>query len=197
MNREFFFYKSYVTDVKDFFTEKQYREYVEAIIYYGVTGSYHIEDASILPAFIQRKASIDASQARYKSSKINGRKGGRPRTITKGEIIEALKLGLGYENNIKEVADFFGCSERTILRRFNKQELEELIKMAEIRRHVQRNNNLSRCGSKYDYFFILCDAFGIKNNYMKYFAYQPFWRGHKWEHGYCPNNKKKGGTENV
>lgn len=173
MNREFFFYKSYVTDVEGYFTETQYREYIDAIIHYGVTGTYHIGDSSILPAFMQRKASIDSSLMRYKRAVINGKKGGRKRAVTKAEIINALMLGVSCDGDIEDLAKYFRCSERTILRRFNRKELEELIEMAGIRRHVQGSNRYSRYGSKYDQFLFLCDVYGIKNDYGKYFTYLP------------------------
>lgn len=188
MRREFFFYKSYITDVEGCFTEKQYREYIEAIISYGVTGSCQIEDPHILPAFIQRKASIDASLDRYKRAVINGKKGGRKITITKDEIIEALKLGV----LVEDLPRFFRCSERTITRRFTKEEFEQLNTLVELRRYVQRSNrNFSKGGSpkdgeptKFDCFLLMCDMYGIKSDYLEYFRYLPRHSGHKWEYGY-------------
>lgn len=188
MNREFFFYRSYITDVEGCFTEKQYREYLEAIISYGVTGTYQIDDPYILPIFIQRKASIDASQSRYMRAVINGRKGGRKLQVKKWEIIEALKLGV----LVEDLPRFFGCSEKTISRRFSKQELEQLVMLREIRVYVQRNNrnySTEKSGkgcdlTKYDYFLEVCDEYGIESDYLEYFRYLPRHSGHKWEFGY-------------
>lgn len=189
MKRAFFFYKSYVTDVEGCFTEAQYREYIDAIILYGVTGECEIKDHNILPAFIQRRESIDASLMRYKRAVINGKKGGRKKSITKGEIIEAIKLGVAYEGDAKDLAQFFGCSERTILRRFNRKELEKLIKMAEIRRIVGRYRRLPRgFVTKYDFFLMACDIAEIESDYKRYFKYLPRLSGHKWEYGYRPND---------
>lgn len=194
MNRVFFFYKSYITDVEGCFTEKQFREYLNAVISYGVTGTCQIEDSSILPAFIQRKASIDASLARYERAVINGKKGGRKKRITKEMIIEALKIGVPVEN----LARFFKCSEKTISRRFSKLEFEELNMLQELRFEVQRDNRIYNChyrGShlprnympKSELFLMACDEYGIKSDYIKYFKYLPRLNGHKWMYGYHPD----------
>lgn len=195
MDREFFFYKGYITDVAGCFTEKQYREYLEAIISYGVTGTYKIDDPYILPVFIQRKASIDASQARHKRAVINGKKGGRKIKITKWEILEALKLGL----SVEELPQFFGCSEKTISRRFSRQEYEQLMMLVELRIEVQRDNSLFPVGdygkchmTKYDHFLELCAEHGIKSDYLKYFKFLPRLSGHKWAYGYRRDDEKEG-----
>ena len=58
---------------------------------------------------------MGATNLRYRRSISNGRKGGRKRTFSNEELIQAIKeQGLKSQ---KELAEYFGCSVRTIARR--------------------------------------------------------------------------------
>lgn len=180
MKQQFFFYKSYVTDVEGCFTEAQYREYLEAIISYGVTGTFQIEDPCVLSAFTQRRASIDASQSRYERAVKNGKKGGRKPQLTGYGIARVLVADIVSEPYPASLAEFFGCSEKTILRKFSKEELADMVELAELKRdarHYERYfDRYSRCGfTDEDKFLFLCDILGpSRSTYLaKYFVSKP------------------------
>ena len=141
MLSEFYFYTSYVEWARKALTGDLFYMLLEAIIYYGTTGTCEIESPVVVAVFTQMRYSINASKQRYERAKTNGAKGGRPSVSTRAEIrlfiFEMIrKFGCV---TYKDLVDYYGCSKRTVLRMCSKEYIESLIKEMEDRFWIYQN----------------------------------------------------------
>ncbi len=122
----FFFYDRYVVAIKSLPTAEQRAELIQAILSYGTEGDrglFQIKDITVGALFISLKASIRASQKRYKSSIIDGSKGGRPGKCSRKLVVELAKRG----NPVPEdIAHILRCTVRTVLRYATRDEIYDI-----------------------------------------------------------------------
>ena len=111
----FFCYDDYLKAGKELLSPEQYREYLYVITELGCGRECQVDDPDIQLLLTDVLPAMGATNLRYRRSISNGRKGGRKRTFSNEELIRAIK-----EQGIKsqkELAEYFGCSVRTIARR--------------------------------------------------------------------------------
>lgn len=84
-----------------------------AIVNYGIYEEYDKSNPMINMAMIPIVKGIDNAHNRYEKAVANGKKGGRSTKIDLEEVYNK-KVETGWKN--KELAEFFGVSERTIQR---------------------------------------------------------------------------------
>lgn len=111
----FFCYKHYGDIAKEVLNPEQYKEYLVALMELGWNKSSESHDPVIRMCLRQAAASMDASDRRYKRSVRNGKRGGRPRIFTDDELIDVILDT--HMTSSKELAKYFECSVRTIVRR--------------------------------------------------------------------------------
>ena len=103
-----------------------------AIVNYGIYEEYDKSNPMINMAMIPIVKGIDNAHNRYEKAIANGKKGGRSTKIDLEEVYNK-KVETGWKN--KELAEFFGVSERTIqryLKEFgDRKRAEELLKILE------------------------------------------------------------------
>ena len=109
--RPFYFYRGYL-ELTQKLPEEYRNEFLTAIVTYGTEGTYTITDAALEAAFLQIKASIDASARRHEECREYGKRGGRPREINRDVVARYHNSGL----SISELSEVFRCSKRTIQR---------------------------------------------------------------------------------
>ncbi len=138
MKDAFPFYKRYVSDsIKNALTENQFWNYLEAVIYCGTNGEYHIEDPIVEAVFSQIKASIIASQKRYQRYIWYGEKGGCPEKYSRHDMVEVIRKYGCY--NCEDVAHYLGCSLKTVKRKISDREIEELCDSFRYARSMMRS----------------------------------------------------------
>jgi len=118
MNNDFLF-RVEMMEAMDSLPEKDQEQLLTSIIEYGCTGAYNtvspVVDA-MMKSFIP---GIDSSKQRYDLSILNGKKGGRPRSIN---YIDAfLRICEGRTNG--EIAREFGVSVDTVRRVLSRPDL--------------------------------------------------------------------------
>jgi len=121
----FYFYDFY-REYLSYLSGESRRQLLEAIIRYGtegIRGLYDIEDELAKVAFTGIKPSITASQKRYYKAKRTGRSGGRPERFPKKLFVMMATRGFC---TTEEMADFLGCSLKTVERKINNDEIDRL-----------------------------------------------------------------------
>lgn len=119
----FWCYKSYVYTAYDLLGQDQRCSLLYAIMRYGtegIRGLYEINDPEVALPFIQIKASIKASQNRYRNAQIDGSKGGRPEKYPRELFVELAKRGFG---SPEEISAYLGCSVRTVERKISRDKI--------------------------------------------------------------------------
>lgn len=115
---------SYVEGVREVLSTEQYREYLDCLVQLGLQEECTATDP-LVRAFLRDKAIfINRTNKNYERAKENGKKGGRGHLVTRKEI-EAVIEAYGAVR-IKDLASFFGVSERTISRYISQKEVKEL-----------------------------------------------------------------------
>lgn len=131
--------------------EKKAWDYIKAVMEYGLYGIEPDEDDDVwLYGLDSSFASIGAAQKRYDKAIENGKKGGRPQKCTVEQAVAAKAQGL----TNKEIAEKYGCSERTIenklrearLKESSYEKTEKTIEISEIssenlNKNINNNNN--------------------------------------------------------
>lgn len=115
-NNAFVFYRSFYEAIKNWSDDIRLQCY-DALTSYGLNGTYESDNQvvnSLMSVFIPN---IDAAQNRYDKAVENGKRGGRPSSISKEEIQELKAEG----KTQKQIADMLGISERTVRRYWNGQ----------------------------------------------------------------------------
>lgn len=128
-NNGFFMYNEYVQPAYKALSEKDFKDFVMAMVLYGTIGSY-LPISPLAEAFLlQVKPLIDKYDRKYTKAKKGGALGGRPPLVTN----EKIKNAIQYQNlsTIVELAEYFHCSTRTISRHIRKEEIEGLMKKTE------------------------------------------------------------------
>ncbi len=115
---------SHVEGARESLPPEKYREYLDCLVQLGLYGECHVEDP-LIRAFLRNVApSINKTNKKYEHAKECGKKGGRPKLVTRAEI-EAVIQAYGAVQ-IKDLADFFGVSAKTISRNITRKEIIEL-----------------------------------------------------------------------
>jgi hypothetical protein len=126
---KFFFYKSYF-DVKDSFPEEDMQwEYLKAVVTFGVTGTYQIENPIVKAVFVNVKEQIMHAKKQNAINTAIGKKGGRPRQVDRSMVKAFSEQGY----SVKEIAEVMQCSVRTVQRalQFKIYDMEEERLVAE------------------------------------------------------------------
>jgi AraC-like DNA-binding protein len=98
-------------------------EIAKQIIYYGVTGEITSEDPIVAGTVTGMCAAlINNSKKRYSNCVSNGKKGGKPEQFSLDDILNLQKQGLSEQ----EIADRLGCSIKTVQRKLEKAEEEDI-----------------------------------------------------------------------
>jgi len=126
----FVVYDSYLRTAREL-PDGDYERYVTAICEYGVFDKEPTWD-NISPknrpackmAFVQIRASLDASHDRYAASVENGKKGGRPKKYNEKDILAAIKMGGTKGLSARQIAKEIGCSRKTVDRAIKKEHLQ-------------------------------------------------------------------------
>lgn len=142
METSFFFYTSYAEWGRAGLTEDQYYMYLAAILYYGTTGTYEINDPAVESLFTQVRYSIDATKKRYEKAKRNGAKGGRPGISGPQMRLYAAQMScpMVHTDVTQEfLMEEYGCSKRTVQRKCPTDYLE---KLDEMRREREENTQI-------------------------------------------------------
>lgn len=115
MNNAFVFYKDYFDQIKlmEDSNPELVKDLLLAIVNYGIYEEYDKSNPMINMAMIPIVKGIDNAHNRYEKAVANGKKGGRSTKIDLEEVYNK-KVETGWKN--KELAEFFGVSERTIQR---------------------------------------------------------------------------------
>lgn len=141
--RGFFFRPEFAEIGKEVLSEEQYKEYLVALVELGCCWKLNLKDYEKDPYIClclhQVIPSMNATDRRYVLAKRNGKRGGRKRSFTDKELIEAIALhGLTKQ---KELAEYFGCHVRTIARR---------VKPSKVAEVYQNRKKLSALGVEID-----------------------------------------------
>lgn len=128
MNNSFVFYNTFYETYLalregDHDAQELARQYLEAVIEYGLTGEFDETNKIVLGMMQQVKFSISKAKDRYEVAKENGSKGGRPTKAKEDEVKELL----AQNKTAKEIAAILGCSERTAQRRIRDVKAQENI----------------------------------------------------------------------
>lgn len=111
----FFFRKEFAEIGKMGLTAEDYREFLFNLVEIACYGSSEVDNPYIRLCLNQVIPFVRAANRRYDLSIKNGKRGGRKRSFTDIELINAItQLGLSTQ---KELADHFKCTVRTIARR--------------------------------------------------------------------------------
>ena len=126
MNKSgFFCYKNYVIPAKTILNKDQYREYAVALLDLGIYGSSEVEDPLVAALLNQIAPHMNSNDRKYRHFQNCGKKGGRPRIVSRAEIENAVKQqGI---TTLGGLADHFQCSVRTISRYINKKEIRRFL----------------------------------------------------------------------
>lgn len=117
----FFCYKEYIEKPREVLTPEQYKEYAVGLLELGIYGQYEPTDI-IVAAFLEEKAAMmKATDRRYRHSVFCGKLGGRKQIFTDAELMNAVVTkGICTQQGL---ANYFGCSLRTIQRRITSKEI--------------------------------------------------------------------------
>lgn len=126
--RGFFFRPEFAEIGKEILSEEQYKDYLVALVELGCCWKLNLKDYEKDPYIClclhQVIPSMNATDRRYVLAKKNGKRGGRKRSFTDRELIEAItELGLTTQ---KELAEHFDCHVRTIARRVKPSKVAEV-----------------------------------------------------------------------
>lgn len=122
-NNAFVFYSSFEKAISEWSEDIQFQCY-KALISYGLNGTYESDNQvvnSLMSVFIPN---INAAQSRYDRAVENGKRGGRPSSISKEEIQELKAEG----KTQKQIAEMLGLSERTVQRYWNTTEHDKITR---------------------------------------------------------------------
>lgn len=126
MSAGFFFREEFVTGVKDILTPEQYKEYCTALVELGLRREYSVEDPIVRAFLYDKVASMNATDRHYKRCQTYGSWGGRKKIIKKTDLqfaICSLKI-----TTIKGLAEYFGCSTRTVNRYIKSADIQEMTR---------------------------------------------------------------------
>lgn len=123
-NECFLLRESHVEGPKEVLSLEKYREYLDYLVQLGLHGECYVKDPLIRALLRDVAVSINQTNKKYEHTKECGKKGGRPNLVTRAKI-EAVIEAYGTVS-IKDLADFFGVSARTINRYITRQEIIEL-----------------------------------------------------------------------
>ena len=122
----FFCYEEYGKMGREWLTESEYKDFLYALTEYGWRRPYDISNPKIALLIRQIAVSMNATDRRYKRSIYNGKLGGRERLFTDEKLFDAIER-LGTDRQ-KDLAEYFGCSVRTISRRINSKSYKKYRK---------------------------------------------------------------------
>ena len=123
-NKRFLIRASHVEGARESLPLEKYREYLDYLVRIGLGEECDVKDY-LIRAFLRDVAvSINQTNKKYEHATECGKKGGRPKLVTRAEI-EAVIQAYGTVS-IKDLADFFGVSARTINRYITRREIIEL-----------------------------------------------------------------------
>ncbi len=116
-------YNEYVEPAYKVLSEKDFSDFTTAMVLYGTIGSYPPISPLAEAFLLQVKPLIDKYDRKYTKAKKGGALGGRPPLVTN----EKIKIAIQHQrlSTIVELAEYFHCSTRTILRHIRKEEIEE------------------------------------------------------------------------
>lgn len=121
-NYDNFVFYGVIRDAVDSLPEDVGNRLLRAVMNYGTTGELpDPKDAIVYAVMSGYMPNIKNAKTRYSNSKTNGGTGGRPNEYSEEDIIKYLRKGMG----IKEIAEKFGCSTKTIQRAKNKMDAED------------------------------------------------------------------------
>lgn len=124
MTSGFFLYKDYVQGMKSILSPEQYQAYIISLVELGLGERVQVKDPIVSALLVDKLVSIRATNKRHKRSKINGAKGGRKKKFTKKQIEDAVRNhGV---NSVKSLADYLGCSTRTVNRYITIDEIKAI-----------------------------------------------------------------------
>lgn len=124
MTSGFFLYPDYVRGIKEILSPEQYQAYITALVELGLGERVQVKDPIVSALLVDKLVSIRATNRRHKRSKINGAKGGRKKKFTKTQIEDAVRNhGV---NSVKGLADYLGCSTRTVNRYITIDEIKAI-----------------------------------------------------------------------
>lgn len=135
MSDGFFCYKQYGDLAKEVLNPEQYKEYLVALMELGWNKHCESLDPVIRMCLRQVSASMDAADKRYKRSVRNGKRGGRPRIFNDDELIDVI-LDTQMTSS-KELAKYFECSVRTIVRRKSSKRVKNFLDSYD-KRHMKK-----------------------------------------------------------
>lgn len=118
-NYDNFVFYGAIREAVDSLPEDVGNRLLRAVMNYGTAGEMpDPRDAVVYAVMSGYMPNIQNAKNRYSASKANGSTGGRPKTYSDADIAECLSRGI----SIKEIAERFGCSTKTVQRVKNKLE---------------------------------------------------------------------------
>lgn len=132
-----FIYAIHIVAAKSILSHDQYIVMIETVLLYATGVPPDLpNDLAVCVFLFGALASQDASQRRYLTQRINGKKGGRPTTApNRKEIMKVISDGLF--PTIQAVAEHFGCSPGAIGYRVKGKEVRDIYKKNQKRRILQ------------------------------------------------------------
>lgn len=131
MNNAFVFYKDYFDQIN--LIEKTNPELVKdlllAIVNYGIYEEYDDSNPLVNMAMIPIVKGIDNAHSRYDNAVLNGKKGGRTSKVDPQDVYDK-KVETGWTN--KQLAEYYGVSDRTIsryLKNFQEETVETAVEI--------------------------------------------------------------------
>lgn len=119
--RGFFCYKEYIEKPREALTPEQYKEYAVGLLELGIYGQYAYTDIIVAALLEEKAAMMKATDRRYRHSVFCGKLGGRRQIFTDAELMNAVvNKGICTQQGL---ANYFGCSLRTIQRRITSKEI--------------------------------------------------------------------------
>lgn len=104
------FYRSFWDTYKELPDREMAREFLEAIIQYGLDERVDTKNPVVLAMMNSFKAILDSARIRYAKSIENGKNGGRPRQINHERVISLREEGYSQ----KDVSTILGISEKQV-----------------------------------------------------------------------------------
>lgn len=125
-NNGFFVYNKYIKPAQKVLSQEQFKDFVLGMVLYGVDGSYPSINPMAEVFLLGIIPFIGKYDRKYKNALKGGAHGGRKPITTKDEIISVIQNKR--ISSIEELASYFHCSKRTIIRRITKAEILQYSK---------------------------------------------------------------------
>ena len=119
-------YTEFLQGIRNVLTEEQYKLYAVGLVELTTFGSTDIVDPIVKAILYDRLVAIEKSNKHYEDCVWYGHLGGRKKCFTEDELYKAVKSGI---YTLKGLADYFGCSVRTVNRYITSKELLRLKKI--------------------------------------------------------------------